>query len=85
MTASLTTPATATQVTIGVRLSGTGTAWFDDLTMTGPDGSSYTPVVRRDAWAKMLLDSREYWRQHIPQYTNQAIICAIGLYLADRG
>ncbi|MDX3585876.1 carbohydrate binding domain-containing protein [Streptomyces europaeiscabiei] len=85
VTASLTTPATATQVTIGVRLSGTGTAWFDDLTMTGPDGSSYTPVVRRDAWAKMLLDSREYWRQHIPQYTNQAIICAIGLYLADRG
>ncbi|WP_371582041.1 Tat pathway signal protein [Streptomyces sp. NBC_01314] len=85
VTLSLATPATATQVTIGVRLSGAGTAWFDDLTMVEPDGSSYRPVVRRDAWAKMLLDSREYWRQHIPQYTNQAIICAIGLYLADRG
>ncbi|MFG2965954.1 Tat pathway signal protein [Streptomyces sp. NPDC048288] len=85
VTASLDTPSAATQATISIRLSGAGTAWFDDLTMTEPDGSSYTPVVRRDAWTKMLLDSREYWRRHIPQYTNQAIICSIGLYLADRG
>ncbi|GGT23058.1 Tat pathway signal protein [Streptomyces griseoviridis] len=79
------TPATATHVTVSVRLSGAGIAWFDDLTMTGPDGSGHAPVVRRAAWTKMLLDSREYWRRRIPQYTNQAIICAIGLYLADRG
>lgn len=85
VTATLTTPGTATQVTVGVRLSGAGTAWFDDLTMTPPDGSAHAPVVRRAAWAKMLLDSREYWRQNFPQYTNQAIICALGLYLADRG
>ncbi|WP_460063062.1 carbohydrate binding domain-containing protein [Streptomyces sp. YKOK-I1] len=85
VTASLTTPGNATHVTIGIRLSGAGTAWFDDLTMTEPAGSSYTPVPRRAAWARMLLDSREYWRQNIPQYTNQAIICALGLYLADRG
>lgn len=85
VTARLTTPGTATHVTLSIRLSGAGTAWFDDLTMVQPDGSSYTPVVRRKAWAKMLLDSREYWRQNFPQYTNQAIICAIGLYLADRG
>ncbi|MES5820496.1 Tat pathway signal protein [Streptomyces sp. RG80] len=85
VTLALTTPATAAQVTVGVRLSGAGTAWFDDLSMTEPDGSSYAPVVRRAAWTKLLLDSREYWRQNFPQYTNQAIICAIGLYLADRG
>ncbi|MGW6909130.1 Tat pathway signal protein [Streptomyces sp. NPDC054940] len=85
VTTPLTTPSTATQVTVGIRLSGNGTAWFDDLTMTQPSGSTHAPVVRRDAWAKMLLDSREYWRQNFPQYTNQAIICAIGLYLADRG
>jgi hypothetical protein len=85
VTATLTTPATATQVLVSVRLSGAGTAWFDDLTMTEPEGSSYAPVIRRDAWTKLLLDSREYWRQNFPQYTNQAIICAIGLYLADRG
>ncbi|MEV6590096.1 Tat pathway signal protein [Streptomyces acidicola] len=85
VTTALTTPGGATQVAISVRLSGAGTAWFDDLTMIQPEGSSYAPVVRRDAWTKMLLDSREYWRRHVPQYTNQAIICAIGLYLADRG
>ncbi|WP_200301016.1 Tat pathway signal protein [Streptomyces adelaidensis] len=85
VTAALTTPATATHVVISVRLSGAGTAWFDDLTLVAPAGSSYAPVVRRDAWAKMLLDSREFWRRNFPQYTNQAIICAIGLYLADRG
>ncbi|MFJ8111423.1 Tat pathway signal protein [Streptomyces sp. NPDC096132] len=85
VTVALTTPATATQVTLSVRLSGAGTAWFDDLTMAAPNGSEYAPVVRRDAWTKMLLDSREYWRQRIPQYTNQAIICSLGLYLADRG
>ncbi|GGN22927.1 Tat pathway signal protein [Streptomyces fuscichromogenes] len=85
VTATLTTPSTATQAAVSIRLSGAGTAWFDDLTMTEPAGSAYTPVTRRSAWAKMLLDSREYWRQNIPQYTNQAIICSIGLYLADRG
>ncbi|MDO0916602.1 hypothetical protein QQM39_39025 [Streptomyces sp. DT2A-34] len=85
VTATLTTPGTAASVEVQVRLDGAGTAWFDDLTLTPPAGSAFTPVVRRDAWAKMLLDSREYWRQWFPQYTNQAIICAIGLYLADRG
>ncbi|WP_105969502.1 carbohydrate binding domain-containing protein [Streptomyces geranii] len=85
VTARLTTPATATQIEIHLRLEGAGTAWFDDLTLTPPAGSSYVPVIRRAAWTKLLLDSREYWRQHFPQYTNQAIICALGLYLADRG
>ncbi|MFE4800640.1 Tat pathway signal protein [Streptomyces sp. NPDC056708] len=85
VTANLTTPATATRAEIQVRLATAGTAWFDDLTLTPPATATAKPVVRRDAWTKMLLDSREYWRQNWPQYTNQAIICAIGLYLADRG
>ncbi|QFQ95279.1 Tat pathway signal protein [Streptomyces phaeolivaceus] len=85
VTARLATPASATRTEIHLRLEGAGTVWFDDLTLAPPSGSSYAPVIRRDAWTRMLLDSREYWRQHFPQYTNQAIICAIGLYLADRG
>ncbi|MFI6549319.1 Tat pathway signal protein [Streptomyces prunicolor] len=85
VSAQLTTPGTATQIEIHIRLQGVGTAWFDDLTLTPPPGSVYSPVVRRDAWTKLLLDSREYWRQRFSQYTNQAIICAVGLYLADRG
>ncbi|MBP5860286.1 Tat pathway signal protein [Streptomyces sp. LBUM 1484] len=85
VTATLATPATATQAEVQVRLATAGTAWFDDLTLTPPATATATPVIRRDAWTKMLRDSREYWRQNWPQYTNQAIICAIGLYLADRG
>ncbi|MEU6355238.1 Tat pathway signal protein [Streptomyces sp. NPDC047072] len=85
VTASLATPAGATRAEVQVRLAGAGTAWFDDLTLTPPATATTKPVIRRAAWTKMLLDSREYWRQHFPQYTNQAIICAIGLYLADRG
>ncbi|MET8982805.1 Tat pathway signal protein [Streptomyces sp. NPDC004539] len=85
VTATLPTPAGATQIEAQIRLAGTGTAWFDDLTLTPPGTATVKPVLRRAAWTKMLLDSREYWRRHIPQYTNQAIICAIGLYLADRG
>lgn len=85
VTATLPTPATATQIEVQLRLQSAGTAWFDDLTLTAPSGASRPPVIRRAAWTKMLLDSREYWRQNIPQYTNQAMICAIGLYLADRG
>ena len=85
VTASLATPANATQAEVQVRVDGAGTAWFDDLTLQVPAGSALAPVLRRDAWATMLLESREYWRQNFPQYTNQAMICAIGLYLADRG
>ncbi|WP_367765539.1 hypothetical protein [Arthrobacter sp. HS15c] len=85
VSASLATPANATQVEIQVRLDGAGTAWFDDLTLQAPAGSALAPILRRNAWATMLLESREYWRQNFPQYTNQAMICAIGLYLADRG
>lgn len=84
VSASLATPATATQFQMHLRVAGAGTAWFDDLVLTPPSGT--TPAVtRRTAYASMLQDSREYWRQNFPQYTNQAVICALGIYLADRG
>ncbi|MFE7767641.1 hypothetical protein [Streptomyces sp. NPDC057438] len=73
------------QAEVQVRLASAGTAWFDDLTLTPPATATAKPVIRRDAWTKMLLNSRKYWRQNRPLYTNQAIICAIGHYLADRG
>ncbi|WP_181801579.1 Tat pathway signal protein [Streptomyces shenzhenensis] len=84
VTTTLTTPATATQIEVQVRLQGPGTAWFDDLTLVPPSGVEDRPVIRRQAWADMMLASREYWRTKIPSYTNQTIICCLGLYLADR-
>ncbi|MET7337699.1 hypothetical protein [Nonomuraea sp. NPDC005650] len=85
VSAALDTPAGAVAVELQVRLKGPGTAWFDDLALTPPAGSAYKPVVRRDAWRKLLLDSREYWRKNRRSYTNQAMIVDLGIYLADRG
>ncbi|WP_060885542.1 hypothetical protein [Streptomyces caniscabiei] len=82
----LETPAGATQVEFHLRLSGPGTAWFDDLTVTAPEGAgTVEQPVRRVAYIDMLRSSRDYWRQHFPHYTNQSQICAIGLYQANRG
>ena len=82
----LATPAGATQMEMHLRLSGPGTAWFDDVTLVAPAGTT-TPVppVRKDAYIDMLKSSRDYWRQHFPHYSNQSQICAIGLYQANRG
>jgi hypothetical protein len=33
----------------------------------------------------MLLSSRDYWKQNSRHYSNQAQICAIGIYQANRG
>ncbi|MGW3652965.1 Tat pathway signal sequence domain protein [Streptomyces sp. NPDC000878] len=79
-------PAGATQMEMHLRLSGPGTAWFDDVTLVSPAGTD-TPVppVRRDAYIDMLRSSRDYWRQHFPHYSNQSQICAIGLYQTNRG
>ncbi|MEU0811626.1 Tat pathway signal sequence domain protein [Streptomyces sp. NPDC005970] len=83
----LDTPDGATQVEFHLRLSGPGTAWFDDLVVTAPAGTGgpEQPPVRRDAYIDMLKSSRDYWRQHFPHYTNQSQICAIGIYQANRG
>ncbi|MET8982810.1 Tat pathway signal sequence domain protein [Streptomyces sp. NPDC004539] len=82
----LDTPDGATQAEFHLRLSGPGTAWFDDLTLTAPDGTGGSEQpVRRAAYTDMLKSSRDYWRQHFPHYTNQSQICAIGIYQANRG
>lgn len=80
------TPAGATQMEMHLRLSGPGTAWFDDVTLLSPgDTTTPMPPVRTDAYVDMLKSSRDYWRQHFPHYSNQAQICAIGLYQTNRG
>ncbi|MET7690439.1 Tat pathway signal sequence domain protein [Streptomyces sp. NPDC005483] len=80
------TPAGATQMEMHLRLSGPGTAWFDDVTLVAPaDTTTPVPPVRKDAYVDMLKSSRDYWRQHFPHYSNQAQICAIGLYQTNRG
>ncbi|WP_425244991.1 Tat pathway signal sequence domain protein [Streptomyces sp. NEAU-NA10] len=80
------TPAGATQMEMHLRLNGPGTAWFDDVTLVAPaDTTTPVPPVRKDAYVDMLKSSRDYWRQHFPHYSNQAQICAIGLYQTNRG
>ncbi|MFG3288068.1 Tat pathway signal sequence domain protein [Streptomyces sp. NPDC048179] len=82
----LATPAGATQVEFHLRLSGPGTAWFDDLVVTAPAGTgTVEQPVRRAAYTDMLQSSRDYWRRHFPHYSNQTQICAIGIYQANRG
>ncbi|MES5818145.1 Tat pathway signal sequence domain protein [Streptomyces sp. RG80] len=82
----LETPAGATQMEMHLRLSGPGTAWFDDVTLVPPaDATTPVPPVRRDAYTDMLKSSRDYWRRHFPHYSNQSQICAIGLYQTNRG
>ncbi|MFJ3801087.1 Tat pathway signal sequence domain protein [Streptomyces sp. NPDC090088] len=82
----LATPAGATRVEFHLRLSGPGTAWFDDLVVTAPAGTATVEQpVRRTAYTDMLKSSRDYWRRHFPHYSNQTQICAIGIYQANRG
>ncbi|WP_327313484.1 Tat pathway signal sequence domain protein [Streptomyces sp. NBC_01235] len=82
----LATPAGATQMEMHLRLTGPGTAWFDDVTLVAPaETTTPVPPVRKDAYIDMLKSSRDYWRQHFPHYSNQSQICAIGLYQANRG
>jgi hypothetical protein len=54
-------------------------------TQLSQDVSGLTGTTRRTAYTKMLVDSRDHWRQNFPQYTNQAVICAMGIYQANRG
>ncbi|MFD4604619.1 hypothetical protein ACFWPQ_42220 [Streptomyces sp. NPDC058464] len=51
-----------------------------DQGVTGASGTT-----RRTAYTKMLVDSRDYWRQHLPQYSNQMAMCALGIYECNRG
>ena len=42
-------------------------------------------MPRRQAWAELLRDSRDYWRTHRRFYTNQSMIVDQGIYAANRG
>ncbi|MFI5880405.1 Tat pathway signal sequence domain protein [Streptomyces sp. NPDC051554] len=80
------TPDTATQVEFHLRLTGPGSAWFDGVDVIAPaDTTTVEQPVRRAAYTTMLQSSRDYWRQHFPHYSNQAQICAIGIYQTNRG
>lgn len=87
ITTELVTPANAVELRLDVRVEG-GTAWFDDVEVTALPGA--TPPdqgdlpIRRDAFVKMLTESISYWRQHLPHYSNQVMICALGIYRCNR-
>jgi hypothetical protein len=49
------------------------------------DVTGITGTTRLTAYTKMLVDSCDYWRQHLPQYSNQMMICSLGVYQANRG
>jgi hypothetical protein len=49
----------------------------------GVTGASGT--TRLTAYTKMLVDSRDYWRANMPQYTAQMLMCAAGIYECNRG
>lgn len=88
LTATLPVPAGATKARIDLRLFGTGTAWFDDVTMQLVEGTPPAPAGmpgRRAAYTDMLLSSRDYWKQNMRHYSNQAQITAIGIYQCNRG
>lgn len=88
ITARLAVPSGATKVRIDLRVDGTGTAWFDDVTMQQVDGTPPAPPGkpdRRTAYTDMLLSSRDYWKQNMRHYSNQAQITAIGIYQCNRG
>ncbi|XUL86014.1 hypothetical protein ACQ86D_04320 [Streptomyces galilaeus] len=81
----LATPDGATQVEFHLRLTGPGSAWFDDVDLIAPASGAAEQPVRRAAYTTMLQSSRDYWRQHFPHYSNQSQICAIGIYQTNRG
>jgi len=86
ITGTIEVPPGATQADVQIRLASPGTAWFDDLTFSGPPPAQTGQAVpRRSAYRDMLLSSRDYWKQNARHYSNQALITAIGIYQANRG
>ncbi len=78
-------PEGATEFEFRMSAANGEVAWFDDITVVAPPPVQPDPVPRRTAYREMLLASREYWRQHQRHYSNQAQICSIGVYQANRG
>jgi hypothetical protein len=78
-------PEGATEFEFRMSAANGEVVWFDDITVVAPPPVQPDPVPRRTAYREMLLASREYWRQHQRHYSNQAQICSIGVYQANRG
>ncbi len=56
--------------------------YFDEAISDGQGGT----VKRRDGWRDMLVQCRDWHREHRRQYTNQSMINDLyGIYLANRG
>jgi hypothetical protein len=53
------------------------------LKETVTDSTGYT-VNRKQAWAELMLASREYLRTHRRQYTNQSMIIDMNIYLSNK-
>ena len=62
-----------------VLVSGAIDGYLDE-DVTGASGTT-----RRAAYEQMLVASRDYWRQNMPQYTAQMLMCAAGIYECNRG
>lgn len=84
ITTTFTVPVGAVEFEVWLVVTDGDTAWFDDISFTAaaPTGSA---VTRRVAYRDMLLSSRDYWKQNMRHYSNQAQITAIGIYQANRG
>jgi hypothetical protein len=49
------------------------------------DVTGVSGTTRLSAYESMLVASRDYWRQNMPQYTAQMLMCAAGIYECNRG
>jgi hypothetical protein len=85
ITGVMTVPAGATRYQVWMVVMNGQTAWFDDLNVEAPAPAGASAVSRRAAYTDMLLSSRDYWKQNMRHYSNQAQITAIGIYQANRG
>ncbi|SER81633.1 hypothetical protein SAMN05443377_1123 [Propionibacterium cyclohexanicum] len=85
LSGSFPVPQGAANFQMWMRVDNGESAWFDDLSVTAPAPASAAPISRRAAYTDMLLSSRDYWKQNMRHYSNQAQITAIGIYQANRG
>jgi hypothetical protein len=84
VTSTFAVPAGAVEFEVWLVVASADTAWFDDISFTAPAPAG-SAVSRRAAYRDMLLSSRDYWKQNMRHYSNQAQITAIGVYQANRG
>jgi hypothetical protein len=82
---TLATPSTAVSAWLFIGVPDGGTAYIDDVTLVAVSASAFSVPTRLTAYTTMLRESRDYWRQNFPHYSNQSQICATGIYQANRG